>query len=58
MIPADLQRAIDELVHELNIGDYVYNVKERELKGWEGPRVQAFAAAVEVLTRHANPKKP
>lgn len=24
------------------IGDYVYDIRERELKGWDGPRVTAW----------------
>jgi len=26
-------------------GDFVYNIRERELEGWEGERVLAWAAA-------------
>lgn len=30
----------------LHLGDLVYNIRDRELKGWEGPAVKAWSDAV------------
>lgn len=39
----------------LHLGDLVYNVRDRELEGWEGPSVKAWSdavvAAADVLKR-------
>lgn len=39
-------RTIDRL-H--NLGDAIYEVREREAKGWDGPNVSAYNAAHKVL---------
>jgi glutathione S-transferase len=31
----------------LNLGDLIYQIRERELEGWDGPAVTAWAEAVE-----------
>lgn len=56
-IPAELADALRVLVAE-NIGDNVYDIRERELKGWEGPRVTAFSNAVTVIEKYAAPPAP
>lgn len=35
-------RALELLYSATSIGDYVYDIRERELKGWDGPRVTAW----------------
>ena len=32
-------------------GDYIYDVREREGLGWDGPRVKAWGGACETLDR-------
>lgn len=34
-----------------SIGDFVYNIRDCELKGWEGPRVTAWGEASATLAR-------
>ena len=48
---AELNEALRELLRQ-NIGDYVYDVRERELMGWEGPKVKAWSHACEVVRKH------
>jgi hypothetical protein len=53
-IPSELAKALGVLMSE-NIGDMTYQVRERELKGWEGPRVVRFGEACTVIARYAAP---
>lgn len=39
-------RTIDKL---LPLGDGVYAVRERELRGWDGPKVTQYSDAVKAL---------
>lgn len=50
---AAAREAARVLVEEHNLGDFVYNVRERELKGWNGPKVMSFANAVATLRAFA-----
>jgi hypothetical protein len=34
-----------------NVGDFVYQIRERETEGWEGPKVKAWGEACETLRR-------
>jgi len=45
----EVMKAIKQLLEVHHIDDYVYHVRERELKGWDGPLVQGFAAACNTL---------
>lgn len=59
-IPGDLQTAIGILIDE-GVGDFVYQVRERELEGWEGERVKAWSDACQVLRKYhkmAHEEKP
>ena len=47
-----LFEAIVVLVEEEYIGDFIYQIRDRELKGWDGPRVTAFNDAVERLEKY------
>ena len=38
------------VINELNnLSDAIYDVRDRELKGWEGPKVKAYGEAVTKL---------
>jgi hypothetical protein len=55
----DYFAAVEVLLNHPNVslGDLVYVVRERELKGWDGPNVIAWSEAVETLRRaHAKAK--
>lgn len=45
----EVLKALKVLFVDETIEDYVYDVKERELQGWEGPRVVAFSDACQTL---------
>lgn len=47
-----LNEAIEILIKKEYIGDFIYNVRENEGKGWDGPRVTAYSEAVATLERH------
>jgi hypothetical protein len=54
----ELRAAIDALLNEFHIGDYVYDVRERAAgdsthmgNTWEHPKVKQFNACIEVLRR-------
>lgn len=53
-IPEDLQAAINNLVRE-HVGDYVYDIREREGEGWDGPRVKAWGGMSQVFEKYAKP---
>lgn len=56
----DLLAAL-KVVNALNdLGDAVYDVRGREMKGWEGPQVVAYGEAVVVVLRilEAHPEIP
>ena len=53
-IPWELSYALRVLLDE-SIGDQVYSVRDRELKGWEGPRVTAYSQACGVIGKYAAP---
>ena len=53
-IPDDLKVALQTLVSE-GIGDFTYTIRDRELKGWNGPRVTAWSDAVQVIEKYAGP---
>lgn len=42
--------ALKVLIEQESIGDFVYDIREREGEGWDGPRVVAFSDAVQVLS--------
>lgn len=43
-------RALIEIVNEAhNLGDAVYDVREREGLGWDGPQVTAYTSAIAAL---------
>lgn len=46
----DLLEALVKLTSNkhIDLGDLIYNVKEREGEGWEGPSVKAWGEAVEL----------
>lgn len=47
----DLRWAIQALLDN-HVGDYVYDIRERELKGWAGPRVTAWGKACAILREY------
>lgn len=53
----DLARALRILVDE-SIGDMVYQIRDRELQGWQGPRVKAFGWACQIATKWAADPDP
>ncbi len=53
-VPADLQEAIDTL-HRESVGDFTYDIRDREGLGWEGPRVKAWSDAASVIRKYARP---
>jgi len=53
-IPDDLKGALRTLVSE-RIGDFIYRIRDREMKGWDGPRVNAWSDAVQVVEKYAGP---
>jgi len=46
----ELLAALRVLLSE-HIGDKVYDIREREGKGWHGPRVKAWSDACAVIER-------
>jgi len=34
--------ALQELMGARNLGDYIYDIREREGQGWEGPKVRQW----------------
>lgn len=42
--------ALETIATVVDLGDYVYDVREREGRGWKGPKVKTYGAAVEALT--------
>lgn len=68
----ELQAAIDALVNELHIADYIYDVREsisgdssHSGSSWDHPKVKRFSECVAVLTRYStkppsstNPEQP
>jgi len=46
---AELKNTLEALTSNpyLNLGDLVYQVREREGKGWEGPAVVAWSNAID-----------
>lgn len=52
-LPKDLRDACKTLERE-SFGDFIYEIREREGRNWDGPRVKAFSAAVDILRRYAN----
>lgn len=47
-VVVDSIKVIDS-IHDL--GDATYDVRERELKGWEGPKVKKYSKAVSDLRK-------
>lgn len=46
---AELQSVI-VVINELNnLSDMIYDVRDRELKGWEGPKTKAYGEAISKL---------
>jgi len=45
----DLMRAIRDLIEKHHIEDYVYDIRDREMEGWDGPRVTSFAEDTRIL---------
>ena len=39
-------RALELMFSASSLGDYIYDVREREGKGWDGPAVQAWSDGV------------
>jgi hypothetical protein len=52
MIPDDLFKALQTLVKDADLDALVYNVRDPELKGWDGPQVTAVSAACTVITKY------
>ena len=44
-----------QVLHDLNeirnLGDFIYDIREREGLGWEGPKVQAWSDACKRATQ-------
>lgn len=51
-LPPDLVTAIETLEAE-SVGDMVYDIREREAEGWEGPRVTRWAKMCETISSYA-----
>lgn len=51
-LPEDIKESILAL-HREGIGDFTYAVREREVLGWDGPRVKAWSDASAVIARYA-----
>jgi hypothetical protein len=51
-----IRKACEALANN-SIGDYVYDVRDRELKGWDGPRVTAWGSASQLITTIAKESK-
>ncbi len=47
-IPIELLVALKTLDDE-SIGDFIYNIREKEGLGWDGPRVAAWGKACTVI---------
>jgi hypothetical protein len=56
MIPADLFKALQTLVKDADLDALVYNVRDHELKGWDGPQVTAVSSACVVIKKYASGK--
>lgn len=50
-IPDDLREALQAL-DDLGAEDTIYDLREREGKGWDGPQVTAFADAWETIHKY------
>lgn len=58
---SELVRVIDAINdnEHIDLGDLIYNVREREGKGWDGPSVHAWGQAVtDLKIVLANAKTP
>lgn len=53
-VPDELGIALRTLLDE-SIGDFVYQIRDRELKGWDGPRVAAWSEACRMVEKYAAP---
>ena len=51
-IPDDLAKAILALDAE-SVGDFIYHIRDRELLGWDGPRVTAWSDACATIYKYA-----
>lgn len=45
-----LLRAVAAL-HKEHVGDFTYTIRDRELEGWDGPRVKAWSDACATIDR-------
>ena len=50
-VPADLRKAL-KILKKLGLDDYVYDIREREGKGWDGPKVQQFSEACKIINKY------
>ena len=39
---------------DMNIGDYVYDIREREAKGWFGPKVTRYSNLIKTAEELTN----
>jgi hypothetical protein len=44
-------RVLYDLSQVMELGDLVYDIREREGQGWEGPKVQAWSNACERMRK-------
>lgn len=50
-IPTDLLQALNTLAAE-HLGDFIHHVREAEGRGWDGPRVTAWADACKAVEKY------
>lgn len=50
-LPKDLLGAL-KILDEEGLGDWIYDIRERELRGWDGPRVKAFGKACGTIKKY------
>lgn len=50
----ELKAALQLLMDEGLDDKFIYDVREREMKGWDGPRVTAVSNAIKVIKEAIN----
>lgn len=46
---ADLIKGVRLLRFAASLGDFVYNIREHELQGWDGPKVKAWGEGCRLI---------
>ena len=50
-IPENLKKAL-KIIKFAGLDDWIYDVRDREGKGWDGPKVKSFSKACDVINSY------